>query len=200
MRLRWKALIGAALVMAAAYGEFVRDIRTPRASLTEMHAITANVSVVMADYYRTVEAMKTKYGPDAQTVLITSPPRMVTNVGDKVVEQRKASIQFGEASGLFVIGPRGHPESTFPFQIDPRKAPVPGRKTEPTARNLKSRLGKGLPAKYLEYLEYDDRSALTDRCITLSPGDLGWIGRSLHYQSGTFCVVFWRGFTPRCLR
>ena len=34
---------------------------------------------------------------------------------------------------------------------------------------------------------------MTDTCITISPADLPWIGRQLRFQSGTFCVVFWKG-------
>jgi hypothetical protein len=58
---------------------------------------------------------------------------------------------------------------------------------------LKSRFGKEFPVKYLEF---DNRDAATDRCITMSPADLGWAGRLLQFQSGTFCVVFWRGASP----
>jgi hypothetical protein len=196
MQSRWKLMIVAGAVaataVAAAYGEFVLDIRTPRASLVEIHAITSSVSILMADYHHAIEAMKKKYGPDAQTVLETRPPRLITRVNGKVVEQDRAPGQFSDARGLFVIGPPGRLESTFPFQIDPRKAPALGSKGEPGAGHLKSRFGKELPAKYLEF---DDRDAVTDTCITIS-SDLGWLGRQLRFQSGTFCVVFWKGASP----
>src|SRR5271166_4091827 len=110
MRLRWKLMIAAGAVAAtaaAAYGEFVLDIRTPRASLVEIHAITSSVSILMADYHHAVETMKKKYGPDAQTVLETQPPRLITRISGKVVEQDRAPGQFSDARGLFVIGPRG---------------------------------------------------------------------------------------------
>ncbi len=195
MRLRWKLVVAGAVAaaVAAAYGELILDIRTPRASLAEIHAITSSVSIQMADYHRAIETMKKKYGPDAETVLETQPPRLITRVGGKVVEEDRAPGQFADARGLFVIGPHGRPESTFPFQIDPRKAPTLGTVGEPGARYLQSRFGKKLPAKYLEF---DDREAVTDTCITIAAADLGWLGRQLRFQSGTFCVVFWKGASP----
>lgn len=37
---------------------------------------------------------------------------------------------------------------------------------------------------------------MTDKCITISPADLGWLGEQLRFQSGAFCVVFWKGASP----
>jgi hypothetical protein len=191
MRLRWKVLIVFALAaVAAVWAEFVRDIRTPRASLVEIHAIGTSVSIQMDDIHRVGETMKKKYGPDAETVLVTKPPRMITRVDNKVVAEAKAPGQFLDAIGFFVVGPRGHRGSTFPFQIDPRKAPQPGRKGEPSVRSLKSRFGKEVPDRYFDF---DDRDAVTDRCIGLAPADLVGIGKLLQIQSGTSCVIFWRG-------
>lgn len=57
MRLRWKWMIvaGAVTAAAAAYGELILDIRTPHASLAEAHGITTTVSIPLGDYQ---EAMK----------------------------------------------------------------------------------------------------------------------------------------------
>src|ERR1700722_4406018 len=112
MRLRWKWMIVAGAVTAAAYGELILDIRTPHASLAEVHGITSTVSIPLGDYQ---EAMKKKYGPDADTVLTNHPPRAITRVGGKVVEDDKAPGKFSDARGVFVIGLRGHLESTFSF-------------------------------------------------------------------------------------
>ena len=196
MRLQLKLLIVAAAVAAlaaTALGELVFDIRTPRASLAEVHAITTSIDIRMADVNRVGEAMKTKYGPDAETVLETRPPRIVTRVNDEVVAEEKAPGQFSDARGLFVIGPRGHLESTFPFQINPRERPAFGKQGEPSVQYLKSRFENKLPAKYLAF---DDRDAVTDTCITMSPADLAWLGGQLNFRSGTFCVVFWKGASP----
>ncbi|MGJ4938985.1 hypothetical protein ACQR1W_00305 [Bradyrhizobium sp. HKCCYLS1011] len=196
MRLQRKLMIVAgatAALAAAAIGELVFDLRMPRASLVEIHAITTSVSILIADYDRAVEAMKAKYGADAQTVLETQPPRLITRVGDKIVEEKRAPGQFSDARGLFVIGRQGRLESTFPFQIDPHESPAFGRQGEPSVRYLRDRFGKKLSA---QYFEFDDRDAVTDTCITMSPAELGWIGRQLSFQSGTFCVVFWKGTSP----
>jgi hypothetical protein len=114
-------------------------------------------------------------------------------VKGQVVEDDRAPGQFSDAKGLFVIGPPGRLESTFPFTIDPRKAPASGTTREPGSQYLKNRFGKTIPAKYLEF---DDRDAVTDTCVTISAADLGWPGRQLRFQSGTFCVVFWKGASP----
>jgi hypothetical protein len=196
MRLQRKLmLVAGALVAAAgaAYGEFVLDIRTPRAALVERHAIATSMSVLIADYDRAAEAMRTRYGPDAQTVLEFQPPRLITRLGDKVVEDRRPPGDFSDAWGLFVIGPRGQLESTFPFRIDPRKAPGVGEQAKPSAQSLKSRFGKGGAAGYLAF---DDRDAVTDTCVTISPADLGWPAGLLRFQSGTFCVMYWKGASP----
>jgi hypothetical protein len=191
MPLRWKLMIVAAMVVAAAvYGDLVLDIRTPRARLAQSHAIGVNISIQMDDIHRAGDAMKKKYGPDAETILMTRPARMITRVSGKVVEEAKAPSQFSDAMGLFVIGPPGRQESTFPFQIDPRKAPEAARKGGPSVRSLKSRFGKEFPAKYFEF---DNRDVATDRCIAMSAADLGWAGKLLRFQSGAFCIVFWRG-------
>jgi hypothetical protein len=196
LRSRRKLLIVAAAVAAiaaTAFSELVLDIRTPRASLVELHAVTTSVAIMMADYDRAVEAMKTKYGPDAETAIESHPPRMITRVKGKVVEENRSPGRFSDARGLFVIGPRGRLESTFPFQIDPRELPAPDRQGEPSVKYLKSRFENKFPAKYFEF---DDRDAVTDTCITMSPADLGWVGRQLNFQSGTFCVIFWKGVSP----
>ncbi len=194
MLLRSKLMVVAgAVAAAAAYGEFILDIRTPRASLIELHAITSSVSILMADYYQAIETMKKKYGVDAETALETRPPRLITRLGGKVVEENRAPGQFSDARGVFVIGPPGRVESTFPFEIDPRKAPDLGTVGRPGAEYLKSRFETELPARYLEF---DDRDAVTDRCITISTADTGWLGRQLQFQSGTFCLVLWKGTSP----
>lgn len=191
MRLRWKVLIVVAFAaVAAVWAEFVRDIRTPRASLVEIHAIGTNISIQMDDIHRVNDAMKKKYGPNTETILTTRPPRMVTRVDGKVVAEARPPSQISDAMGFFVVGPQGHRGSTFPFQIDPRKVPQPGRKAEPRVRSLKNRFGKEVPD---EYFDFDDRDAVTDRCINLAPADLVGLGKLLQIQSGTFCIVFWRG-------
>lgn len=196
MQSQWKlaAVIGAVAAAAAfAYGELVLDMRTPRASLASIHAITTSVSVLTADYNQVVEAMKKKYSPSAETAIENrSSVRFVTRVGGRVVEEKRAGT-FSDARGLFVIGPRDHLESTFPFEIDPRKPPKSGTVGVPGVRYLKGHFGEKFPAKYLEF---DDRDATTGTCATIPDADFGWLSRPLQLRSGAFCVVFWKGHSP----
>src|SRR5207244_13002382 len=102
MRLGWKLMVVAGAVAAAAaaaYGEFVLDLRVPHAALVEIHAVTSSVSILMADYDHAVEAMKKKYGPGAETALENHPPRLITRVRGQVVEEAKAPGQFSDARG-----------------------------------------------------------------------------------------------------
>lgn len=171
MRLRWKWIVVAGIVVvataAAAYGELVLDIRTPHSSLAEFHGITSTIAIRLGDYE---EAMRKKYGPDANTVLTNPPARVTTSVGGKVVEEATPPSTFADARGVFVIGPPGHLESTFPFQINPRVAPTSGTTGQPSAQSLKNRFSSRFPAKYLQF---EDHDVLTDRCTTLSGSDLG---------------------------
>lgn len=195
MRWRWKMMIVAGAVAgaaAAAYGELVLDIRTPRASVAEVHAIGTNLSFQVSQLSAASEAAKKKYGPGAETVLTTKPPQLVTRVDGKVVEQHRTG-QFSDAMGVFVIGQPGRLESIFPFTIDPRDKLARIKSAQPNARSLKSRFEKQFPVKYLEF---DDRDAMTDKCIALSPADLGWAGQPLRFQNAIFCVMFWKGASP----
>lgn len=192
MRWRWKMMIVAGAVAgaaAAAYSELVLDIRTPRAQVATIHAIGTNFSFQVSELATAKEAAKKKYGPGAETVLTTKPLQLVTRVDGKVVEQHRTG-QFSDAMGVFVIGPPGRLESIFPFTINPRDELARIKSAQPNARWLKSRFGKEFPAKYLEF---DDRDVMMDRCIALSPADLGWAGQPLRFRHATFCVVFWKG-------
>ena len=86
MQLRWKLLIVLSLLAAGVYGELIRDVRTPRAALAQIHALGTDISIQMTDFHRVVEARKKKYGPDSETALETQPPRMITRVNGKIVE------------------------------------------------------------------------------------------------------------------
>jgi rhodanese-related sulfurtransferase len=190
LRLKWMIIAAAVAAAAAAYAELVLDIRTPRASLSEVHGITSSVAIPLGDYQ---EAMKKKYGPNADTVFMNRPPRTITSVGGKIVEEDNTPGKFSDARGVFVIGQRGRLESTFPFEIDPRVPPISGSVGKPSAQYLRTRFGGNFPAKYLQF---DDRDVLTDKCVTISPTDLGWFGEALRFRSGVFCVVFWKGASP----
>ncbi len=194
MRLRWKLTIVAVLLaIAALYGEFVLDLRIARANLLKLQAISTNISVETADIHRVAEAMRKKYGPDTETVLQTKPARLIARVNGKVVAEEPPRHQFADALGMFVVGPPGHRDSTFPFDIDPRKVPKLIQQNEPSARFLKSRYGKEAPDKYFDF---DDRDVLHDSCMAMTPDELGWPGKLLRFQSGTFCLQFWKGREP----
>jgi hypothetical protein len=124
MRMRWKMTLmaGVATAMfAIAYAELVADIRTPRSSLTEMHAVGSSISIQMDDFRRAGEAMKAKYGPSAQTSLHTPGANLTTVVDGKVVEEgklpasraltwgvRERCCRFGRARSVSSFGKAPH--------------------------------------------------------------------------------------------
>src|SRR5438445_10531250 len=138
MSLRWKLVIVAVLVgMAAIYGEFVLDIRAPRSKLAQISALGTNIFLETAALGQASEEMKKKFGADAKTVLETKPPRIITRIGDKIVNQFPAPYSFASAIGLFIVGPPGKLESIFPFRLDPNKmpkAPPSAAREVPTSR------------------------------------------------------------------
>jgi hypothetical protein len=187
MRLRWKLTLAAGVVAALAalaYAELVADIRAPRSSLAKKQEIQPGLGVTTADFQRAEDEMKRKWGPRAQTKIEASGV-LTTTVDGKVVQQSKLPAEFYDASGIFVIGRPGQLESTFPFHIDPHKDPDEAESHEPLTA-LKKRLG----------IEFNDDDAAADTCVALSSSDLGRLGTLLRFETGTFCVVYWRGASP----
>lgn len=192
MRLGTKAALAATLVVVTAglgYAELVLDLQTPRSNLTQVQALASSISIQMADFHRATEAMKIKYGPDAETALHTPGARITTVVHGVLVEEGRLPFKFDSVTGLLAIGPRGGIEARFPFQIDPHKVPAAHEREAP-ARAAKSRFAKELPAKYLDF---DSRDAITDTCTGLSPADAPVLGALARLEAATFCVIYWRG-------
>jgi hypothetical protein len=195
MRLGSKLALAAAvatLTAVLAHAELVLDVRTPRSDLVEAGALSSGISILMGDYHKAEEAMQAKYGPSAKTLLQLPGAKLTTVVDGKVVEEGTVRFKFAKVLGLFAIGPRGHIETRFPFDLDPRELPRAGDHSAPSG-GVKSRFANQLPAKYLDF---DDRDATTDTCIGLSQPDWGTAGTLLRLESGTFCVVYWRGSHP----
>lgn len=193
MHLRLISLIAIAIVLvAAAAGEFVFDLRAPRSELHQMHAITTTLTVRTADYYAFVAEMEKKYGPNAATSLDLHSTRMTAKIDGRLVEDRRAPSWFSDARGFFLVGREGA-ASTFPFAIDPAKPPEFGQQGGLGVGYLKTRWGNRLPAKYFDF---DDRDVVTDTCVTISSSDLRWPGQFLPLQNGVFCVQFWKGSSP----
>jgi hypothetical protein len=187
MRLRWKLTLAAGMVAAMAavgYAELVADIRAPRSSLTKKQAIEAGLAVRTADFERAQEDMKRKWGARAQTS-VEALGVLTTTVDGKLVQRSNLPAEFYDASGVFVIGPPGQLESTFPFHIDPHKEPDEAESSEPLTA-LKRRLG----------VAFNDDDAIVDTCVALSASDLGRLATLLRLEIGKFCVVYWRGASP----
>ena len=165
--------------------ELVADIRAPRSLLAKKQAIEASLSVRTADFHRAEEDIKRKWGPHAQTSIGASGV-LTTTVGGKVVQQSSLPAQFYDASGIIVVGLPGQLQSTFPFHIDPHKDPDEAADSSEPLTALKKRLG----------IDFNDDDAPAGTCVALSPSDLGRLSTLLQFETGTFCVVYWRGASP----
>ena len=200
MQLRWKVLIASGLVAAGVYAELVRDIRVPASSVVQRYAVKSFVHLQLGDEYLAAqEAVKKQYGADARLAIVTGrPAHWVALVNGEKIDLRRAPSDFSHVMGVFVVGPRGSDPSTFPFEIHPLK-PLTDRDRQnvPNAETLKrEQIGRGIPA---EYLEFDHDNASIGNCITRSSADFGPAERVLQLQGSTFCVVSWKGVSPRSM-
>jgi hypothetical protein len=188
-------VVGVAALGALAYGELVLDFQTPRSTLA--HSYIFGFTRAARGLFEAQEAMRRRYGATAQTTLRTPGFELVTQVDGKVVARGTLHSEFGDVSGLFVIGPRGRLRSTFPFHIDPRTVPGEGQQDHATTTEaLKNTYGHEFPAKYFAF---EDRDSSRETCIPLSWSNLAELGMWLRVQYGTFCVVRWRGADPSAM-
>ena len=91
--------------------------------------------------------------------------------------------------GIFVVGPPGATETTFPFRL------APGQDLAHLDRNLADGVrnyfeNSGFPKNLLEFTDSDWS---IDDCQSLPPGlGLGRLGEWLTLRQGTACIVTWK--------
>lgn len=179
-----------AMLMGAGYSELVLDSRTPRSALVHGHFVGTESFWHADDFNVATAAMKRKYGPNAETTVLSPPLRRVVTVDDKVVHEEVFPLTFNGALGLFVIGKRGSFTSVFPFRLDPQVLPPP-HKYSSTA--LRERFADTAGARYLDF---SDSAVAQGPCVVLAAADLGGIGKLLRIETGTLCIVDWSGTAP----
>jgi hypothetical protein len=176
-----------ALLGLIGYVELVLDVRTPRSSLIENHAIAANTSSLIKDFDAFAAAMRKRYGANAVTTIESPPLRWVAKVDDRIIHEEPVPGTFGGVLGLFVIGSRGHYASEFPFRLDPQEVPPPHQYSPMMLRN---RFKDSAAARYLDF---DDADVAQGPCTVLARSDFGVAGALLRLDTATYCVIEWRG-------
>jgi hypothetical protein len=187
MRLNMKSVLlalVAVVLAAAAYAELVLDVRTPRSTLVEVHLIQA---IIPWHTQIPDEAMKTKYGQNAETNLKSGPARLVTTVDGKVVHEAPVSEMFEGVRASFEIGASGQQmgemASTFPIWF---AVPSPPDHSSAMVRR-RYFIDSDVSEKRIENQVGDGP------CVVLAASDLGSVGAAVRLESVTFCVVEWTG-------
>jgi hypothetical protein len=188
MRLWVKLALGiGAIIALAGYGELILDIRTPHSSLVERFAIGTYSKWITSDQEQLEKAMKTKHGPNAMTTFRFPGGKYVTEVDNRVVDEKPLSPSFGGVEGLFVLGSLDRVTGIFPFRLDPEDVPPPHLYS---AIAVKDRFKDKFPERYLAF---NERAVVQGSCVVISAPNFGMIGTVLRLKSGTFCMVYWNG-------
>src|SRR5262249_1476040 len=161
----------------AAYAELVLDVRTPRSTLVEGHFIQA---IGSPDFERVDKAMQAKYGPNAVTDAELGPPRWVTKLDGKVVNEERISRTFEGVRVIFEIGAsKQQTVSTFSIWFAVPSPP------DHSSAMVSRRYGFNEFAMDGKPIDYD---VVQGPCVVLAAPDLGSVGAAVRLKSGTFCV------------
>jgi hypothetical protein len=189
-----KFTLGAAAAAAVvAYAEFVLDFRMPTSDLAKEGAFGASAYLSLGQYNNKVAEVRTLYGEDrAKVALETSTGRVTVTLDGNQIEEWHIARTFAGIYGVFVIKPRGAPESIFPFALEPGQIPF-GH--EPNVARLRARFEHLLPAKFLAF---SDDDWTRDSCMSPSASEsgLGEPSDWLRVRSETFCIFRWNGDHP----
>ena len=191
-----KAAITAAVVTLAsglAYGELVRDWRTPRSDRLIDFALAPSTSLLIADYDRLRTAMAQRYGERVSvSVPVSGPPgpgigMAEVSLDGKIVETHSLK-RLSDVYGLFVIGADAAQPIRFPFQL------APDQYVAGLEHSLVEKLSSRFKRSPRAWFAFSDTDWAIDQCASLKSGlDLGIAGRVLGLAEGTSCIVSWQG-------
>jgi len=193
LRVWTKLLLGlVALVLAAAYAEFVIDFRGPRSHLKSESALAAITLTSYGDRDTKLSQVRAKYGgrvhAEDSVPAGTSDGKWKIMLGDSVIEEGPIVVKLAGMYGLFAVSSGDTTEGIFSFSI------VAGRtdlSRTPSAKSLQDRFAN-FPARFLTFADAD---LAVDSCAAPSIAELGFgsIAAVIHLQSQTYCVVHWKG-------
>lgn len=196
MALSKRVAVGAAAFVLAgilAYGELVRDWRTPSAEQPIRFVLAASTSLLMAEYNQLRTAMERKYGERVDVgVPVSGPPSPDMGIAkvslDGQVLETHSLRRFDDVEGLFVIRPDDPDPIRFPIQL------APDQNLAALDHSLVDQLKSHFSRSPRAWFDFSDASWTIDRCASQKSGlGLGRVGDVLGLQAGTSCVVSWRG-------
>ena len=199
MRIWIKYLLGiVAVVVIAAYGEFVIDFREPRSQLKSENALAAITLTSYGDRDAKIKEARAKYGDrvraDDDVPAGTSDGKWTITVDGSVIEEGRIVVKLAGMYGLFAVASDDSTEGVFSFSIVPGRADLSGTTS---VKVLRDRF-ENLPARFLAFADTD---VAVDSCVAPPTSELGFgsIGALLGMQAQTYCMVHWKGTHPSSL-
>jgi hypothetical protein len=171
---------------AAAFCEFVLDIRTPRSSLREIHSISTGAGYLIADVRRRAEELKKIYGP-AESTPLGPGGKFEFIIGGKAVHTEYLKGEFSDAAGIIGVITPDKETVIFPFNLGP-KMDLRDSRNVPAA-SLKARLRDAPGAQ--RYLDFTPNDWSLGDCINPPAGEigLGSLGAPLTFLDGVACIT-----------
>jgi hypothetical protein len=196
MRVWVKYLLGiVAVVLIAAYAEFVIDFRGPRSQLKSENALAAVTLTSYGDRDTKVKEARARYGDrvraDDDVPAGALDGKWTITVDGSVIEEGRIITKLAGMYGLFVVASDGATEGIFPFSI---VLGLPDLSRAASVKVLRDRFGN-FPARFLAFADTD---VAVDSCAATPMPELtsGLIGSLLGMQAQTYCMVHWKGTHP----
>lgn len=178
------------IVAAAAYCEFVLDIRTPHSKLRKVNSVASSFGYLMVDLEKNSKDMQKVYGPKAGAA-IGPGGALETRVDGKTIHTEYVKGTFGGVDGFIGVATTPTDVAIFPFDLAPDKDPRASRYS--LTNMIKARL-KNAPAAQ-SYLNFTMQDWDDGDCVKPKVGEigLGALGAPLTFSTGIACVVSWKG-------
>jgi hypothetical protein len=196
MRLSIICLFGMiAVIVIAAYGEFVLDFRGAHSQLKSESTLAAITLTSYGDRDSKLKEARAKYGDRVRAQddvsAGTFDGKWTITVDDSVIEQGPITVTLAGMYGLFAVTSEQTIQGIFPFDIDP---PMPKLSGVPKVNRLQERF-ENFPKKFLAFSD-DDVSL--DSCQAPEPPafEIGLLAKWLPIQSQAFCIAHWKGPRP----
>lgn len=196
MRAWIKYLLGiVALVLIAAYGEFVMDFRGARSQLKSHNAFAAITLTDYGDRDAKIKELRAKYGEraraDDDVPAGASNGKWTITLDGSVLEEGRIVVKLAGIYGLFAVASDDTTEGIFSFSIVPGRADL---SHTTSVKVLRDRF-KNFPARFLAFADTD---LAVDSCAAAPASELGFgsIGALLGMQAQTYCLVHWQGAHP----
>jgi hypothetical protein len=191
-----KYLLGiVALILIAAYGEFVTDFRGPRSQLESENTLAAITLTSYGDRDSKVQEARAKYGDRVRAhddvSAGTLNGKWTITLDGSVIEEGRIVVSLAGMYGLFAVTSGDTVEGLFSFSIVPGRADLSDITSVKALQDRFENFPERFPA-------FADADLAIDSCAAPPISELGFgpIGALLGMQAQTYCVVHWKGTHP----